>query len=98
MQPRAKLEWVVNGTWTSANNQLSLGSFIQVAAGVTWSAQRGRVSLFANNLFNADTGLFATREFAQSMPLRGGTYVPVPTLLAPRTYTVLYSVRAGRTK
>ncbi|HEY6236053.1 MAG TPA: TonB-dependent receptor [Candidatus Elarobacter sp.] len=98
-QPRAKLEWVVNGTWTSGNNLNSLGSYIQVAAGVTWSAQRGRVSLFANNLFNTDTGLFATREFVQPFALRGGgTYFPVPLLLQPRTYTLLYSVRAGRTK
>jgi hypothetical protein len=55
--------------------------------------------LFANNLFNADTGLFATREFVQPQALRGGgLYVPVPLLLPPRTYTLLYSVRAGRTK
>jgi carboxypeptidase family protein len=98
-QPRARLEWVVNGTWTSGNNGNSLGSYIQVAAGVTWNAQRGRVSLFANNLFNTDTGLFATREFVQPFALRGGgQYFPVPLLLPPRTYTLLYSVRAGRTK
>jgi hypothetical protein len=98
-QPKAQLEWVVNGTWTSGNNLNSLGSYIQVAAGVTWNAQRGRVSLFANNLFNTDTGLFATREFVQPFALRGGgQYFPVPLLLQPRTYTLLYSVRAGRTK
>ncbi len=98
-QPRARLEWVVNGTWTSGNNGNSLGSYIQVAAGVAWNAQRGRVSLFANNLFNSDTGLFATREFVEPFALRGGgTYFPVPLLLPPRTYTLLYSVRAGRTK
>jgi hypothetical protein len=98
-QPRAGLEWVVNGTWTSENNANSLGSYIQVAAGVTWTAQRGRLTLFANNLFNADTGLFATREFVQPLALRGGgSYFPVPLLLPPRTYTLLYSVRAGRTK
>ncbi|MDP9106324.1 MAG: TonB-dependent receptor [Candidatus Eremiobacteraeota bacterium] len=99
VQPRAGLEWVVNGTWVAGNNANSLGSYIQVAAGATWNAQRGRVSLFANNLFNTDTGLFATREFVQAQPLRGGgTYFPVPLLLQPRTYTLLYSVRAGRTK
>jgi hypothetical protein len=98
-QAKAGLEWVVNGTWTSGNNINSLGSYIQVAAGVTWTAQRGRLTLFANNLFNADTGLFATREFVQPFALRGGgSYVPVPLLLPPRTYTLLYSVRAGRTK
>jgi hypothetical protein len=98
-QPKAALEWVVNGTWTSANNQNALSSYVAVAAGVTWTAPRGRLSLFANNLFNADTGLFATREFAQPLALRGGgTYVPVPSLLPPRTYTLLYSVRSGRLK
>jgi len=99
VQPKAALEWVVNGTWVSANNPNSLTSYVQVAAGVTWSARRGRLTLFANNLFNADTGLFATQEFAQPLALRGGgTYIPVPTLLPPRTYTLLYSVRAGRLK
>jgi hypothetical protein len=98
-QPRAGLEWVANGTWTAGNNGNSLGSYIQVAAGVTWNARRGRLSLFANNLFNSDTGLFATREFVEPLALRGGgTYFPVPLLLPPRTYTLLYSVRAGRTK
>ncbi|MBV8367799.1 MAG: TonB-dependent receptor [Candidatus Eremiobacteraeota bacterium] len=96
-QRKAALEWVVNGTWVSANNGNALGSYVQVAAGVTWTARRGRLTLFANNLFNADTGLFSTNEFAQPLSLRGGgTYVPVPTLLAPRSYTLLYSVRAGR--
>lgn len=99
LQRKANLEWVVNGTWTSGNNPNSLGSYIQVAAGVTWNAQRGRLSLFANNLFNTDTGLFATREFVQPFALRGGgVYFPVPLLLPPRTYTLLYSARAGRTK
>lgn len=98
-QPRAQLEWVVNGTWTSANNTYGLGSYVVAAAGVTWTAQRGHLSLFANNLFNADTGLFATTEFAQPLALQGGgTYLPVPTLLAPRSYTLLYSVRWGRLK
>jgi hypothetical protein len=96
-QRKAGLEWVVNGTWVSANNQNALGSYLQVAAGVTWTARRGRLTLFANNLFNTDTGLFATSEFAQPLALRGGgTYVPVPTLLPPRSYTLLYSVRSGR--
>jgi Carboxypeptidase regulatory-like domain len=97
VQRKAALEWVVNGTWLSANNGQALGSYIQVAAGVTWTPKVGRLTLFANNLFNSDTGLFSTREFAQPLSLRGGgVYVPVPTLLPPRTYTLLYSVRSGR--
>ncbi len=96
-QRRAALEWVVNGTWVSANNGNALGSYVQVAAGVTWTARRGRLTFFANNLFNTDTGLFSTNEFAQPLALRGGgVYVPVPTLLPPRSYTLLYSIRAGR--
>ena len=98
-QPRARLEYVVNGTWLSANNANALGPYITVAAGVTWRASRGNLSAFVNNLFQADTGLFATSEFAQPLLLRGGgVYLPVPTLLAHRSYTLLYSVRAGRLK
>ena len=97
IQRKAALEWVVNGTWVSANNQAGLSPYVIVATGVTWTAKRGRVSLFANNLFNSDTGLFARTEFAQALALRGGgTYLPIPTLLQPRTYTLLYSVRVER--
>ncbi|MDB5029127.1 MAG: hypothetical protein JWO66_2816, partial [Candidatus Eremiobacteraeota bacterium] len=97
VQRKAALGYVVNGTWTSANNPSGLSPYVVVSAGATWSAPRGKLSLFVNNLFNADTGLFARAEFAQAIALRGGgTYVPVPTLLQPRTYTLLYSVRMER--
>jgi hypothetical protein len=96
-QPRGNLEYILDGRWTSANNNAGLTSYVIVSAGATWQASRGRLTLLASNLFNADTGLFATGEFAQPLALRGGgTYVPVPTLLPPRSYTLLYSVRAGR--
>ena len=99
VQPRANLEWVVNGTWTAANNVPNLRAYLLVSAGVTWTAQRGRVSLFANNLFNTDSGVFATTQYAQPLALSGGgSYLPVPTLLAPRSFTLLYSVRSGRQK
>jgi Carboxypeptidase regulatory-like domain len=94
IQRKAALEYVVNGTWTSANNPAGLGSYVIVSAGTTWTARRGRLSLFVNNLFNADTGLFGRAEFAQPLPLRGGGfYTPVPALLQPRTFTILYSAR-----
>ena len=98
-QPRANLEYLLDGRWTSANNTFALTSYVVVTAGVTWQAPRGRLTALATNLFNADTGLFATQEFAQPLGLRGGgTYVPIPTLLQPRTYSLLYTVRAGRLK
>jgi Carboxypeptidase regulatory-like domain len=94
IQRKAALEYVVNGTWTSGNNPAGLGSYVIVSAGASWTARRGRLSLFVNNLFNADTGLFGRTEFAQPLALRGGgTYLPVPTLLQPRTFTILYSAR-----
>jgi hypothetical protein len=97
VQRKASLECVVNGTWTSANNASGLSSYVVVSAGTTWSAARGRISLFVNNLFNADTGLFGRAEFAQALALRGGgTFLPVPTLVQPRTYTLLYSVQMER--
>lgn len=98
-QPRGNLEYILDGRWTSANNPFGLSSYVVVSAGATWQAARGRVTLLATNLFDADTGLFATQEFAQPLALRGGgTYLPVPTLLQPRSYTLLYAVRTGRLK
>lgn len=96
-QPKAKLEWLINGQWTSANNTYALTSYVVANAGVSWRAQRGAFTVVASNLFNADSGLFAGREFAQPLSLvGGGTYLPVPTLLAPRSFTLIYTVRAGR--
>ncbi|MDB5093024.1 MAG: TonB-dependent outer rane receptor [Candidatus Eremiobacteraeota bacterium] len=98
-QPRANLEWLLNGQWTSANNSSALGSYVVANAGVSWAAHRGRFTIVASNLFNADTGLFSTTEFAQPLSLvGGGTYVPVPKLLTPRSYTLIYTVRGGRLK
>ena len=100
VQPRAKIEYVANFTWTSANNASGLGSYVIASAGVTWTANRGRLTLFANNLFNSDTGLFVRGEFLSPLAVRGGgIYQPLPpSLLPPRSYTLLYSVRAGRTR
>lgn len=96
-QPKANLEWLLNGQWTSANNTYALTSYVVANAGVSWKAQRGAFTLVASNLFNADSGLFATTEFAQPVSLvGGGSYLPVPTLLAPRSLTLIYTVRAGR--
>ncbi len=94
---RGGVEYLVDGRWTSANNTYALTSYVVVSAGISWPTQRGRLTALATNLFNADTGLFGTREFAQPLALQGGgTYVPVPTLLPPRAYSLLYSVRWGR--
>jgi hypothetical protein len=100
VQPHAHLEYVVNGTWTASNNASGLGPYILVSSGVTWTVPRGRLTLFANNMFNTDTGLFTRSEFLSPNPtIGGGTYLPlVPQLLPPRSYTLLYSVRTGRTR
>jgi hypothetical protein len=98
-QPRSHLEYMLDGRWSSANNSLGLGSYLIVAAGVSWQPRYGRLTLLANNLFNTYTGLFATNAFAQPLAIEGGgTYSPVPTLLPPRSINLLYSVRAGRTQ
>ena len=99
VQPRAKLEWIANAAWTSGNNGGGLKPYVLVSGGVTWTAVRGRVSVFANNVLNAESSPFATNQFAQPFQLRGGgQYFPVPTPLAPRSITVLYAARLGRTR
>ena len=99
VQPRYHLEWVANASWQSSNNSAGLGAYTVVSAGVSRASARGRLSLFSNNLFNVETGTFATNKFAVGVPLNGGgTYSPIPTTLPPRSITLLYSLRAGRQK
>lgn len=99
LQQRARREWVANAAWVGGNNSNSIPGYVVVSAGVTQTLSRGRLSFFANNLFNVGSGIFATSDVAQPIPtVGGGTFLPTPTLLQPRTYTILYSVRSGRLK
>jgi hypothetical protein len=96
IQGRTSIEWLANAQWTGAANASSLKPYGIVSAGVTVNSKRGRLTAVASNLFQTDSGKFATANLAQPIALRGGgTWLPIPQLTNPRSLTVLYTFGLG---
>ncbi len=94
LQPRAKLEWIVNAQYVGANNGRRLGAYTQVNAGLSRALARGTLTMFVSNLTNVDSGVFWTTAYAYRLPLAGGGFAVQPANpLIPRSFTVQYSVR-----
>jgi hypothetical protein len=56
----------------------------------------GRLTVFASNLFNTESGNFSTLQYAQPIPLSGGgSLLQAANPNAPRQYTVSYSFNTG---
>ena len=56
----------------------------------------GRLTVFASNLFNTESGNFSTLQYAQPIPLSGGgQLLQAANPNAPRQYTVSYSFNTG---
>jgi hypothetical protein len=96
LQPRGRLEWIVNAQYAGANNGRRLGAYTQVNAGVSRALARGTLTAFVSNLTNVDSGIFFTTQYAYRLPLAGGgVAVPFANPLTPRSFTVQYSVRTN---
>ncbi|MBC5825598.1 MAG: TonB-dependent receptor [Candidatus Eremiobacteraeota bacterium] len=97
--PKAGLEWLANGQWTDGNNEQNLGSYIVVNAGLSHSLGRGRATVPVTNALDTDAGLFATHAYSVPTPLNNGTeLLTAATPLAPRSFTLLYTLNLGRAK
>jgi hypothetical protein len=56
----------------------------------------GRITVFASNLFNTESGNFSTLQYAQPIALSGGgTLLQAANPNPPRQYTVSYSFNTG---
>ncbi len=96
LQPWSGIEFLANARYVGPNNNQRLAPFTLVNAGLSRALGMGRITLFASNLFNTESGSFSTLQYAQPIPLSGGgTLLQAANPNAPRSYTVSYSFNTG---
>jgi carboxypeptidase family protein/TonB-dependent receptor-like protein len=96
LQPWTGIEFLANARYVGPNNNQRLAPFTLVNAGLSHALGIGRITVFASNLFNTETGNFSTLLYAQPIPLSGGgTLLQAANPNAPRQYTVTYSFNTG---
>jgi hypothetical protein len=95
-QPQSGLEFLANAHYVGANNNQHIAPYVLVNAGISHAVGLGRLTFFASNLFNTESGTFSTLLYAQPIPLSGGgTLLQAANPNAPRQYTVTYSFNTG---
>ncbi len=96
LYPPAKLELLANAHYVGPNNNQNIAPYVLVNVGLSHPLGIGRVTVFAANLFNTETGTFSTEQYAQPIPLSGGgMLLQAARPNAPRSYTVTYSFNTG---
>jgi hypothetical protein len=96
LQPWSGIEFLANARYVGPNNNQRLAPFTLVNLGLSHSLGMGRVTVFASNLFNTESGYFSTLQYAQPIPLSGGgTLLQAANPNAPRSYTISYSFNTG---
>src|SRR4030088_2359648 len=96
LQPWTGIEFLANARYVGPNNNQRLAPFTLVNVGLSHALGIGRITVFASNLFNTESGNFSTLQYAQPIPLSGGgTLLQAANPNAPRQYTVTYSFNTG---
>jgi Carboxypeptidase regulatory-like domain/TonB-dependent Receptor Plug Domain len=96
LQPWTGLEFLANARYVGANNNQRIAPYTIVNAGISHALGIGRITVFASNLFNTESGNFSTLQYAQPIPLSGGgSLIQAANPNAPRQYTVTYSFNTG---
>lgn len=96
LHPSSGIEFLANARYVGANNSQRLAPYTLVNVGLSHAAGIGRVTVFASNLFNTESGNFSTLQYAQPIPLSGGgSLLQAANPNAPRSYTVTYSFNTG---
>lgn len=94
--PRSGLELLANARYVGPNNGQHIAPYTIVNAGLSHQVGMGRLTLFASNLFNTESGNFSTLQYAQPIALSGGgTLLQAANPNAPRQYTVTFSFNTG---
>ncbi len=92
----AQLELLANAHYVGANNNQYIAPYTLVNLGLSHPLGLGRITLFASNLFNTESGFFSTEQYAVPIPLAGGgSLLQAARPNAPRQYTVTYSFNTG---
>jgi hypothetical protein len=96
LQPWSGVEFLANARYVGPNNNQRLAPFTLVNVGLSHALGMGRLTVFASNLFNTESGSFSTLLYAQPIPLSGGgSLLQAANPNAPRQYTVSYSFNTG---
>ena len=96
LQPWSGIEFLANARYVGPNNNQRLAPFALVNLGLSHALGMGRLTVFASNLFNTESGNFSTLQYAQPIPLSGGgQLLQAANPNSPRQYTVSYSFNTG---
>jgi carboxypeptidase family protein/TonB-dependent receptor-like protein len=96
LQPWSGVEFLANARYVGPNNNQRLAPFTLVNVGLSHALGMGRLTVFASNLFNTESGNFSTLQYAQPIPLSGGgTLLQAANPNSPRQYTVSFSFNTG---
>lgn len=94
--PRSGFELLANASFTGANNAQHLDPYVLVNAGISHQAGIGRLTFFASNLFNTESGALSSMAFAQPIATSGGGQLLVAANPnQPRAFNLTYSFNTG---
>ncbi len=96
LQPWSGMEFLANARYVGPGNNQRIAPYTIVNLGLSHALGIGRLTMFASNLFNTESGDFSTLLYAQPIPLSGGgTLLQAANPNAPRQFTVTYSFNTG---
>ncbi len=95
--PNSALEYLFDAQYTGSNNPNALPSYTTFDAGVSAQLQHGTLTVAASNITNAYAGIFASPQWEVPYVTLGGMVLPnLARPLAPRQYSMTYTVRFGQ--
>lgn len=94
--PGSAIESLLTAQYVGSNNSQNLPAYTTIDAGVDAHLKRGDLIFAANNIFNADGGVFATNVGAVPYIAQNGTLVPtIARPNAPRQFQVTFTMPFG---
>ncbi|MDQ2991260.1 MAG: hypothetical protein M3R30_00365, partial [Candidatus Eremiobacteraeota bacterium] len=86
--PRARLEWLINAQFSSANNSRNLSAYTSYNTGLVFQSKTGGTfTLVESNIFGTRSGLFTVYQGAYPIPVvGGGSFAFASSPLSPRQW------------
>ena len=96
VSPFTGLEFLANVNYVGSNNGQHVVPYALVNAGISRQLGNGRLTLFASNVFNTESGAFSSLAFSQPVATSGGGAMAVAaTPNQPRAFTISYTFNGG---
>ncbi|MEO6913240.1 MAG: hypothetical protein ABI182_04395, partial [Candidatus Baltobacteraceae bacterium] len=93
IQPKSRVELLLNAQFTGLNNAGNLPAFTVYNAGLVFFPNVGTITLTESNLFGTHTGLFTQYAGVYPMPVvGGGTFSFATTPLPPRQWALTWRI------